>query len=178
MHVHAAGLGYDDSDCFAAKVIQDSYKFDYYLRAFGVNQAMLEQQGEQILIKRLAKTVEAAEHIDGVVILALDGVVNKQGDLDIDKTQVYIPNDYIAEQANLYPSLYFGDSINAYRHDALARLDKVKQQGTKLIKWIPNIQHIDPCDSHLTDFYLKMKALDLSLLSHDGQDWSFSRCHR
>jgi predicted TIM-barrel fold metal-dependent hydrolase len=174
MHVHVGGLGYGDSGCFAAKVMQDSYKFDYYLGAFGVTPAMLEQQGDQILIKRLAKTVEAAEHIDGVVILALDGVVNEQGDLDRDKTQVYIPNDYIAEQASLYPSLYFGASINPYRHDALARLDKVKQQGAKLIKWIPNIQHIDPSDGRLTDFYLKMKALDLPLLSHAGQEWSFA----
>ena len=174
MHVHVGGLGYGDSGCFTAKVMQDSYKFDYYLGAFGVTPAMLAQQGDQILIKRLAKTVEAAEHIDGVVILALDGVVNEQGDLDRDKTQVYIPNDYIAEQASLYPSLYFGASINPYRHDALARLDKVKQQGAKLIKWIPNIQHIDPSDNRLTDFYLKMKALDLPLLSHAGQEWSFA----
>ena len=174
MHVHVAGLGYGDSGCFTAKALEDSYKFDYYLGAFGVTETLLEQQGDQILIKRLAETVEAAAHIDGVVILAIDGVVNQQGELDRDKTQVYIPNDYIVQQADLYPSLYFGASITPYRHDALARLKKVKQQGAKLIKWIPNIQHIDPSDPRLTDFYLKMRALGLPLLSHAGQERSFT----
>ena len=174
MHVHIAGLGYGDSGCFVADVMKDSYKFNYYLGAFGVNEALLKQHGDQELVKRLAKTVDEAGHIDGVVILALDGVVNEQGELDRDKTQVYIPNDYVAEQARLYPNLHFGASINPYRHDALAQLEHAKQQGAKLIKWIPNIQHIDPSDSRITDFYLKMKALDLPLLSHAGQERSFA----
>jgi predicted TIM-barrel fold metal-dependent hydrolase len=174
MHVHIAGLGYGESGCFVADVMKDSYKFDYYLGAFGVNEALLKQQGDQVLVKRLAKTIDEAANIDGVVILALDGVVNEQGELDRDKTQVYIPNHYVAEQASLYPNIYFGASINPYRHDALTQLEQVKRQGAKLIKWIPNIQHIDPSDNRLTDFYLKMKALELPLLSHAGQERSFA----
>lgn len=173
MHVHVAGLGYGGSGCFISKRMQESYKLDYYLNAFGVNANDLQQHGDQVLIKHLADTISNAEHIQGAVILAIDGVVDEGGELDRHKTQVYIPNDYIAAQSHLYPSLYFGASINPYRHDALARLDNVKQQGAKLIKWIPNIQQIDPSDPRLTDFYLKMKALDLPLLSHAGQQRSF-----
>jgi predicted TIM-barrel fold metal-dependent hydrolase len=174
MHVHIAGLGYGDSGCFVADVMKDSYKFDYYLGAFGVDEALLKQEGDQVLVQRLSKTISEADNSDGVVILALDGVVNEQGELDLGNTQVYIPNDYVAEQARLYPNVYFGASINPYRHDALAQLEQVKQQGAKLIKWIPNIQHIDPSDSRLTAFYLKMKALDMPLLSHAGQERSFA----
>ncbi len=173
MHVHVGGLGYGGSGCFISKRMQESYKFDYYLTAFGVSPAQLQQDGDQVLIQRLATTIDAAPHIQGAVILAIDGVVDDTGELDHDKTQVYIPNDYIAAQAHQYPSLYFGASINPYRHDALTRLERVKQQGAKLIKWIPNIQHIDPSDPQLTAFYLKMKALNLPLLSHAGREWSF-----
>jgi len=173
MHVHVAGLGYGDSGCFISERMQQSYKFNYYLQAFGINPSDLEQAGDQILIQRLAAMVSTAEHIQGAVVLAMDGIVNEAGELDRNKTQVYIPNDYIAAQTRLYPSLHFGASINPYRHDALARLDQVKQQGAKLIKWIPNIQHINPSDPQLTAFYLKMKALDLPLLSHAGQQRSF-----
>jgi predicted TIM-barrel fold metal-dependent hydrolase len=174
MHVHIAGLGYGDSGCFVADVMKDSYKFDYYLGAFGVNEALLKQHGDQVLVKRLAQTIDEAVNIDGAVILALDGVMNEQGELDRDKIQVYIPNDYVAEQARLYPNIYFGASINPYQQDALARLEEAKEQGAKLMKWIPNIQHIDPNDNRITDFYLKMKALDLPLLSHAGQERSFA----
>lgn len=174
MHVHIAGLGYGNSGSFVSDELKESYKFDYYLSAFGIDDALLAQQGDQVLVKRLAQTVDAAQHVDGVVILALDGVVNAQGELDRDKTQVYIPNHYIEQQARLYSNIYFGASINPYRHDALTRLEQVKKQGAKLIKWIPNIQHIDPSDRQLTNFYLKMKALDLPLLSHAGQERSFA----
>lgn len=98
------------------------------------------------MVKRLSETAADAAHLDGVVVLSLDGIVNERGELDCKQTQVYIPNDYVAEQADLYPNIYFGASINPYRHDALSRLEQVKKQGAKLIKWIPNIQHIDPSD--------------------------------
>ena len=173
MHVHTAGLGYGESGCFISEKMKDSYKFDYYLRAFGVTRKEMEVEGDQLVIQRIAKTIEEAENVDAAVILAMDGVINDKGELDKEKTQVYIPNDYVAKETARYPSLYFGASINPYRKDSLALLEKVKSQGAKLIKWIPNIQHIDPADKKLIPFYKKMKALGLPLLSHTGQERSF-----
>ena len=72
MHVHIAGLGHDGGGCFVTDVMKDSYKFDYYRGAFGVNEALLKQHGDQELVKRLVKMVDEAGHIDCVVILALD----------------------------------------------------------------------------------------------------------
>lgn len=174
MHVHIAGLGYGNSGCFVSEEMKDSYKFDYYLNAFGVTRKELETEGDQLLVQRMVETIKASQKVDGAVILAMDGVVDDKGVLDKDKTQVYIPNDYVAEQTLKYSALYFGASINPYRHDALQQLEKVKQQGAKLIKWIPNIQHIDPADKRIIPFYKKMKALELPLLSHTGQERSFN----
>lgn len=173
MHIHAAGLGYGDSGCFVSEALKNSYKFDYYLNAFGASQTEISEQGDQLIIQRIAEMLQASENVDGAVILAMDGVINSQGELDRDKTQVYIPNDFIAQETARYPELYFGASINPYRHDALERLETVKAQGAKLIKWIPNIQHIDPADKALIPFYQKMKSLGLPLLSHTGQERSF-----
>ena len=85
----------------------------------------------------------------------------------------FISDDFVAKQVAHYPSLYFGASINPYRPDALDRLEQAKQQGAVLIKWIPNIQHIDPADKKLIPFYQKLKELNLPLLSHAGQERSF-----
>lgn len=177
MHVHTAGLGYGDSGCFVSDALQDSYKFDIYIKAFGASKADMEAHGDQIVIRRIADMLQASEKVDGAVILAMDGVINADGELDREKTQVYIPNDFVATETARYPELYFGASINPYRHDALARLDAVKAQGAKLIKWIPNIQHIDPADEKLIPFYNKMIALDLPLLSHTGQERSFDEAN-
>ena len=173
MHVHVAGLGYGDSGCFVSDEMKQSYKFDYYLGAFGVTREELQESGDQLLVQRLANTIDESKSVQGAVILAMDGVINTNGELDKDKTQVYIPNNYVAEQVAQHPSLYFGASINPHRKDALALLDEVKQQGAKLIKWIPNIQHIDPSDNKLIPFYKKMEALGLPLLTHTGQERSF-----
>ncbi len=174
MHVHIAGLGYGDSGCFISPDMKRSFKFEFYLKAFGVTADKLKAEGDQLLVRRLVEMLAASDKVDGAVILAMDGVVDDQGQLDYKKTQVFIPNRYVAEQAALYPEIFFGASINPYRQDALARLEKVKRQGAKLIKWIPSIQHIDPADRKLIPFYQAMKRLDLPLLTHTGQERSFA----
>ncbi len=172
-HVHIAGLGYGNSGAFVSADLENSYKFDIYLDAFGVNREQVEQYGDRFIVQRLAETVHASKHVSGAIVLAMDGVINESGELDRVKTQVYIPNDFLATETAKYPNLYFGASINPYRKDALQRLERVKQQGAKLIKWIPNIQYIDPSDQRLIPFYNKMIALGLPLLCHAGQERSF-----
>ena len=172
MHVHIAGLGYG-SDSFVSDEMKKGYKFDYYLNAFGVTREEIEQHGDQIVVQKVAKLIEQSQQVDSAVILAMDGVIDKNGILDKTKTQVYIPNDFVAQQTAKYPSLYFGASINPYRPDALALLEQAKRQGAVLIKWIPNIQHIDPSDEKIIPFYKKLKELKLPLLSHTGQERSF-----
>ena len=173
MHVHIAGLGHGESGCFISEAMQESFKFSYYLGAFGVSRNELEEEGDQLLVDRLVSTISQSEKVQGAVVLAMDGVINNAGELDKDKTQVYIPNNYVFQQTSKNSTLYFGASINPYRKDSLELLEQVKHQGAKLIKWIPNIQHIDPSDKRIIPFYQKMKALGLPLLTHTGQERSF-----
>ena len=174
MHIHIAGLGHGGSGCFISDELKKGYKFAYYLSAFGVSEQEIKRKGDQYLIEKVAKTVASSRHVQGAIVLAMDGVIDKHGKLDRTRTQFYIPNEFLAQQTQKHPSLYFGASINPYRPDALQRLEKVKAQGAKLIKWIPNIQLIDPADKRLIPFYRKMKALNLPLLSHAGQERSFA----
>jgi len=105
----------------------------------------------------------------------MDGVVDRTtGLLNRNATMVYVPNDFVAQQAKKYDTLLFGASVNPYRKDALLRLETVKKQGAVLIKWIPSIMDIDPSDKLLKAFYLKMIELDLPLLTHTGQERSFT----
>ncbi|PCJ38432.1 MAG: metal-dependent hydrolase [Cellvibrionales bacterium] len=171
-HVHIAGLGYS-SDSFISDDLKEGFKFEYYLNAFGTTPEELEREGDQVVIQKVAALIAQSQYVRSAVILAMDGVIDSNGELNKTKTQVYIPNDFVAEQTARYESLHFGASINPYRHDALALLEKAKQQGAVLIKWIPNIQHIDPADEKIIPFYQKLIALNLPLLSHAGQERSF-----
>lgn len=174
IHVHTAGLGAHGSGCFVAPVLRDSYKFSWYLRAFGVSREELQRVGDALVFERIAERVAASTSVQQAVVLAMDGVVGNDGALDRALTQVYVPNDFVQQQTDRYENLLFGASINPYRHDAVARLHEVKSAGAVLVKWIPAIMAIDPADPRIIPFYESLVELDLPLLVHVGQERSFS----
>ncbi|MEQ1662182.1 MAG: amidohydrolase family protein [Thiobacillus sp.] len=178
MHVHIAGYGNGGSGCYVAPRLLDNFRFDFYLRGFDVTRAELERDGDQVVVDKIAAKLKASQHVDAAVLLALDGAMDAMGEFDHTRTEVYIPNDYVAAQVRRYPDIfYFGASVNPYRKDALQRLEAAKRQGAVLVKWIPNIQHIDPADPRLIPFYRKLVELKLPLLSHTGQERSFSNAN-
>lgn len=86
-----------------------------------------------------------------------------------------MPNEFVAAACLRHTNLLFGASVNPYRPDALARLEWAKAHGAVLVKWIPPIMEINPDDPKLVPFYHKLVELRLPLLSHTGEEKSFSR---
>ncbi len=173
MHVHVAGIGAGGSGCFVSEEMRKNFRFPFFLRAMGVSVEELESAGDALLVERLVERVRESARVGQAVVLAMDGVVGGDGELDREQTVVYIPNDYVAAQTARFDELVFGASINPYRTDALARLERVHEQGAVLVKWIPATMHIDPADPEIVPFYRRMAELDLPLLSHAGQERSF-----
>ncbi|PLX99527.1 MAG: metal-dependent hydrolase [Desulfuromonas sp.] len=174
MHCHVAGIGAGGSGAFISDELRDSWKFGIYLKAFGVTEEELLQHGDALVVQRISEQLEQSQQVGRAVLLALDGVIDANGDLDRERTETYIPNEFLAAEVARYSNLYFGASVNPYRHDALARLEQAKADGAVLIKWLPAIQHIDPADPRLTPFYDKLVELDLPLLTHAGDEHSFT----
>lgn len=173
MHVHAAGLGYGDSGAFVGDALRNSWKFGIYLRAFDVSERELTQSGDQVLLQKLSAKIEESDYVSSAVVLAMDGVMDEEGQLDRERTQFYVPNDYLMNELAMYPNLRFGASINPLRKDSIARLEHVAANGAVLIKWLPNIQLFDPADERITPFYKRMTELCLPLLTHTGAERSF-----
>lgn len=174
MHVHAAGIGAGGSGAFINSAMQDSYKFGVYLWAMGVTEAELAAEGDAVLLRKLAARIDASSRVSDAVVLAMDGVIANDGSLDRERTQLYVPNEFLIGELARYPQLHVGASINPYRADAVQRLEAVAAAGAVLIKWIPNIQLIDPADPAIEPFYRKLAELDMPLLSHTGQERSFA----
>ena len=173
IHVHVAGIGGGDSGCFVTDELRKSYKFPFYIRAFGATVTELQEFGDAVVVERLSKHISESKFVKRAVVLALDGVIDSSGALDRAKTQVYVPNEFVVREVAKYPNLLFGASINPYRKDALVRLQRAKEQGAVLVKWIPSLMGIDPADSKLEPFYRELVRLELPLLSHAGQERSF-----
>ena len=173
MHVHAAGLGLGETGAFVGDELAASWKFPIYLRAFDVTEEDLDRHGDAILLKKLSDKIEESQYVDVAVVLAMDGAVDEHGELDRERTQFYVPNEYLIEELKKYPNLLFAASVNPLRHDSLERLDYVAQHGAVLMKWLPNIMHFDPNDTRIEPFYRRLKELCLPLLTHTGAEHSF-----
>jgi hypothetical protein len=175
MHCHTAGLGAGNSGCFVSEQMRHSFKLRFYLKSFGVTEEEIMREGDGIVLTRLSQRLADSQHVSRAVILALDGVVDARGELDRAQTEIYVPNEFLAAEVAKHPNLLWGASVNPYRTDALARLEWARAHGAVLVKWLPSVQHIDPADVRLIPFYKKMVELGLPLLTHTGNERSFTQ---
>lgn len=174
LHCHTAGIGAGGSGCYVSEKLRRSYKLHFYLRSFGVTEREIREHGDALVLARLSDRLAQSARVRRAVVLALDGVVNEHGELDLAHTEVYVPNEFLAAETPKHANLLWGASVNPYRPDALARLEWAKAHGAVLVKWLPSIQHIDPADERLVPFYRKLVELRLPLLVHTGDEHSFT----
>jgi len=174
MHCHIAGIGAGGSGCFVSPAMRHNFRFKIYLRSFGVSEEDLQQHGDGLVGDRISESLAQSKYVKGAVLLALDGIVDTNGNLDTNRTEVYVPNEFVADAAARHTNLLFGASINPFRRDALQRLQWAKDHGAVPVKWIPPIMEIDPADPRIIPFYKKMAELKLPLLCHSGKEGSFS----
>jgi predicted TIM-barrel fold metal-dependent hydrolase len=174
IHVHVAGLGYGDSGCFINGTMRENFRFPFYLWAMGVTEDQLAEHGDRLLFRQLSDRIAASDSVSHAVTLAMDGYVTDSGELDLIKTQIFVPNDYVAREVAQYDNLLFGASINPNRTDAVKRLRAAHAAGAVLVKWIPSIMNIDPANPKYKPFYRAMAELQIPLLSHTGMEKSFA----
>lgn len=174
IHCHTAGIGAGGSGCFISPALRNSWKYKVYLRSFGVSEQELLRHGDELVLQRLSESLAASPSVDLAVVLAMDGVLDSQGQLDQSRTEMYIPNEFLAKAVKKHPNLRFGASINPYRKDALDLLDQAAEAGAVLVKWLPSIQQIDPADQRLLPFYQRLHQHGLPLLTHTGAEASFT----
>jgi len=175
VHCHTAGIGAGGSGCFVSGALRRNVRFPFFLKSFGVTEQELLQQGDRLVLERLSRLLDESHHVAAAVVLAMDGVVDSRGELDQAATEIYIPNTYLGQECRTHPNLLFGASVNPLRRDALERLERVAEEGAVLLKWLPAIQGMDPGDMQLKPFYRRLQELGLPLLTHTGNEESFTR---
>jgi uncharacterized protein len=123
---------------------------------------------ERDVAAKLAATIAGTEQLDAAVVLAFDAVYDSDGQFDRERTHFYVTNDYVAELAAKHPKMLFGASVNPYRQDALAELERCMNLGAVLLKWLPIVQDINPADQRCVPFYEALAHYRLPLLCHTG----------
>src|SRR5271168_4432631 len=82
MHCHIAGIGAGGSGCFVSAGLKNNFRFKIYLRSFGVSEQDLERQGDGLVGDRISDTLAQSKYVSRAVLLAMDGVVDANGNLD------------------------------------------------------------------------------------------------
>lgn len=175
MHCHTAGFGAGGSGARVSKSLRKSWKFKLYLKIFGTSEEKVSEKGDGIVMDVIVRQIAKSQFVDDAVILAMDAPYDGEGNLVEDEIEVYVPNRFVGEAVKTRKGLHFGASVHPNRLDALEELEWSKQNGAVFVKWLPNIQGIDPSEERYRDYYLKMVELDLPLLTHVGDEDSFSR---
>ena len=173
-HVHVAGLGVGGTNNFVNQKMRTwahpfhRLKFKVYMSSAGVAD---EENADTQVIERLASLVGHIRGHGKHRLLAFDKNYGSDGSVNLDKTEFYVPNEYVFELAERHPDLFVPNiSVNPYRPDAIAELEKWARRGARIVKWLPNAMGIDPSDPKCDAFYQKMKELDLILWSHGGEE--------
>jgi predicted TIM-barrel fold metal-dependent hydrolase len=173
-HVHIAGLGVGGTNAFVnPKMLTWRHPFHrlklkVYMSSAGITD---EDNADPQASTRLASLVASIKDHGKHRLLAFDKHYRRDGSVNLDKTEFYVPNEYVLALAERYPELFVPNiSVNPYRTDALSELDKWAKRGARVVKWLPNAMGIDPSDPKCDPFYEKMKELELILLSHGGEE--------
>lgn len=143
-------------------------KFAVYLSAAGVEDV---GRADAEFAERLVSLVSHIEQRGKYRLLAFDRHYRRDGTFNSEKTEFYVPNEYVFDLAARHPDLFEPViSVHPYRADAVEELERWARRGGRMVKWLPNAMGIDPSDPACDSFYTKMKERGLILLSHGGEE--------
>jgi len=169
VHAHVAGSELDGSGCEIDPRMRSflhpwrRLQYEIYLSAAGVEHV---ERGAEEFAERLRAVARGR-----VGVLALDRAYREDGSLDRDGTPAYVPNDWVLRLAQEHPESFVPVvSVHPFRKDALAELERCAARGARIVKWIPNSMGFDPADPRCDPFYERMRALDMTLLAHTGDE--------
>ena len=172
-HTHVLAIGTSVKDAFVNSKMREGinlerFKFRIYTSAADVKNL---DNADQEYVDRLVRLARGSRPQGKYRILAFDKHYNPDGTVDLAKTNMYVPNDYIVELARQYSDIFLPViSLHPYRRDAVEELDKWAKAGMKYIKWLPNAMGMDPADRAIEPFYRKMREHKMILLSHGGEE--------
>jgi uncharacterized protein len=132
-----------------------------------------------------------SNEIDGIVLLALDGLYSPEThELDGVKTDLWVSNRFLSgkikelnekiskepDEKNRKKRFYFGASVNPNRKDKDLQdeLDFVfSKTDAVLMKLIPSTQHIDLACSRHKSYFERLAQEKIPLLCHTGPEYTF-----
>jgi uncharacterized protein len=170
IHVHLFGAGDNGSGCRLSKATSEGLAMKYLAGRLHLRKRAATL--DQAYVLALAEQIEQSG-LDKAVVLAQDAVYDSSGQPDWERTQFYVPNDYLFQvvarnSRRMIPCV----SINPQRADALAELDRCGAKGARLLKIHPPTQGVDIADRKYSKFFRRCAELKIRVMVHTGHEHS------
>lgn len=122
-------------------------------------------------VPRLARLARGFNRPIRIHLFAFDRSHNPDGSPNPERTEFYVPNEYVLRLAEQHPGLFTPVmSVHPARRDAIEELEKCVARGARFVKWLPSAHYIDPAEARYDGFYRRMAALGLALITHAGEE--------
>lgn len=169
-HTHVFCWGENPEDGYLSEKTRTSWLTRLLIKTTGIQ----KEQGDTLSAKMRSRLIRqlSESKLDYAVVLAQDAVYRTDGSRDDSTTQFYVSNDYVLDLAKDCPQVLPGCSINPWRADAIAELERCYAAGCRLIKIHTAIQGVDPARKEFESFYKRAAELDIVLMFHTGYEHS------
>lgn len=171
-HVHVAGNGSGGTGCCVTPQMLSwlhpikRIQLAVYMKSAGVRHF---DRADGEFVAHLATLVRTIERHGRHCLLAFDQHHLENGNVDVERTELYVPNEYVFELHEKHPELFLPViSVHPYRPDALDELDLYGARGARIVKWLPNAMGMDPASPRCDAFYDRLVRWDMALLTHVG----------
>lgn len=173
-HMHILGMGTNDSgiwlssDLFSLLHPSDTLKTQSYINAAGIKD---KENADKEYLEQLLTSVHFFPKKGQFCVLALDKCYTENGEPDDSNSKLYVPNEWVYKfceenEDSFIPCI----SINPYRKDAVAQLERWASRGVRMVKWMPAVMGMDASNDLCVPFYEKMKEHQMVLLTHVGKE--------
>ncbi|MDA1264055.1 MAG: amidohydrolase family protein [Planctomycetota bacterium] len=171
-HAHLAGTG-EGSDCWvnprlrSPRHLRDWLRFQTYRSAAGMEGG----DPDIVFVDNLAGLLRAEPRPPRALLLAFDYRYGLDGARIEERSEFYVPNDYVLGIRDAHPDLFLAAaSIHPYRSDAIEELERVHAAGVRVLKWLPSAQGIDMASPRCGPFFEACARLEVALLVHAGAE--------
>lgn len=167
IHVHLFGTGDSGSGCRLSKRLLESPLFQLLTQ----NIRKLAPTLDEAYVAALAAQVKTSG-LDKAVLLAQDAIYD-HGKPDWEKTDCYVPNDYVLQVAARFPKQMVPCvSINPDRADCVEELERCCEKGARVLKIHPPIQGVDLADKKYRPFFRRAADRKVVVMVHTGHEHS------
>ncbi|MCG8586398.1 MAG: amidohydrolase [Pirellulales bacterium] len=169
-HVHIFCWGENPQQGYLSEALRRRWLTRVIRKLSGVDREPGETLSEKMR-NRLLRQFRASS-LDRIVVLAQDAVYREDGSRDDAATHFFVSNDYVLDLARDNEGIIACPSINPWRRDAIAELERCHAAGARIVKIHTAIQGVDPSLARFDSFYLRAKQLDVVLIFHTGYEHS------